>query len=106
MLTKEKILEVLKANSSMLDGSVQVRNFVWVADALLELQGAVPEEAAQKGYITEECPVGYVGKKSISCYGCAFLREGYSCSNKHALCSPDERKDGHTVIFIRNEDAK
>ena len=113
MLTKEQILEVLKTNSSMYDGAVWPSKFGAVADALLKLQGAahegaIPDEAALQGYITEECPPGYVAKEPPSgpeCKGCAFDIDDWICNVPLSTpCAFVDRKDGKSVIFIRKED--
>jgi hypothetical protein len=105
MLTKEQILEVLESYTQVLsvfgERGVTSGEYGDIADALLKLQEAVPEEAALQGYITEECPDGYVAKESTSCGFCAL---SMMANCLVAKCSPTIRQDGKWVIFIRKED--
>lgn len=85
----------------------EVFNNTWVKVERLswfDLDGVnfkIEEPEIPAGYITEECPPGYVAKESASCGSCALSKMA-NCLD--AKCSPMIRQDGKWVIFIRKED--
>lgn len=90
----------------------EVFNNTWVKVERLswfDLDGVnfkIEEPEIPAGYITEECPPGYVAKADIACWKCAFITNGTSCGDISARCMSTKRKDRKNVIFIRKEDAK